>query len=102
MKITNEQIYKKLERIDKVLAVLNREEIAVLKAEKKIKMEEGALLKILNKNISLQFDNIIDWKRYIWDNCPYRKSHEKGKEIDFFCKKTSNKCRYADCFRNRN
>ena len=101
MKITNEQIYEKLEKIQKEVSRLKQEESEVLKEEAQIAVEESKLMKLLDKDVDLQFSNIIDWKNYIWDSCPYRKSIEKNKEIDFLCKKTGNKCRFQDCFRNK-
>ncbi len=101
MKITNAHIYKKLDQIQKALNRIQEEESEVLKEETKIVMEETQLLKLLDKNVDLQFESIIDWKNFIWDSCPYKKPIEKSKEIDFYCKKTGNKCRFADCFRNK-
>jgi len=101
MPITNQDIYKKLEQIEKSINILAQEESEQLVEEKRIKFEEGKVMGILNKKVALQFDNIIDWKRFVWDSCPYRKTHEKEKMVDFICKKTSNKCRFQDCFRNR-
>jgi len=101
MKITNDTIYKKLSQIHKDIQALKEEESEVLKEEAKIVIEEGKLMKILDKEVDLQFESIIDWKNYIWDACPYKKPIEKNKEIDFICKKTGNKCRFGDCFRNK-
>jgi hypothetical protein len=101
MAISNDEIYKMLEKIQKDIRVLNKEESEVLREESKIVLEEGKLMGLLNKKVNLQFDNIIDWKHFIWDICEYKKPIEKNKEIDFICKKTGNKCRFQDCFRNR-
>jgi hypothetical protein len=101
MAISNDKIYKMLDKIQRDLRILKKEETEVLKEESKIVMEEGKLLGLLNKNVSLQFSNIIDWKHYVWDTCEYKRPVEKNKEIDFICRKTGNKCRYQDCFRNR-
>jgi regulator of replication initiation timing len=101
MKITNETIYKRLNQIYADIKILKNEETELLKEETKIELEEGKLMKLLDKEVDLQFDNIIEWKNYIWDTCPYKKALEKNKEIDFICKKTGNKCRFQDCFRNK-
>ena len=101
MKITNEQIYRKLGQLQKDLKKLKEEETEVLKEETQIVMEEDKLMKLLDKSVDLQFDSIVEWKTYVWDTCPYKKPIEKNKEIDFLCKKTGNKCRFSDCFRNK-
>ena len=105
MKVTNETLYKKLQQIHKDIKELKNEETdynsRIIQEESKIIIEEAKLIKLLDKDIHVQFENIIDWKNYIWDNCPFRQALEKNKEIDFFCKKTQNKCRFDDCFRNR-
>ncbi len=101
MPVTNDQIYKKLESIEKSIDALKAEEKEVLKEESHIVMEESKLLGLLNNKVELQFENIIEWKSYVWDSCEYKKSAEKNNKIDFICKKTGNKCRFLDCFRNR-
>jgi hypothetical protein len=101
MEITNKQVYKKLEEIHKDIKLLQRAESEVLQDELKIMASEGELMTTLSKQVPLQFTSIVDWKRYIWDNCEFRKPLEKSKEIDFICGRTANKCRYADCFRNK-
>lgn len=105
MAVTNDKIYRKLQQMHKEIKELKDEESVfnnrIINEESKIMVEEAKLIKLLDKDINLQFENIIDWKNYIWDTCPYRKAIEKNKEIDFICKKTHNKCRFDDCFRNR-
>jgi hypothetical protein len=101
MAVTNEDIMKRLDKIEKLLRTVEKEEVRQLRYESTIKMEEGQLKTILNKKVNVQFDNITDWKRYIWDNCELRKSHSQDKKIDFYCMKTGNLCRFMDCFRNR-
>jgi hypothetical protein len=108
MAISNDQVYKMLEKIQQDINLLRKEETEVLKEETqvlkeegKIVMKEGKLMGLLNKKVNLQFDNIIDWKHFIWDTCEYKRPIEKNKEIDFICKKTGNKCRFQDCFRNK-
>jgi hypothetical protein len=101
MAVTLKDIYVKLEQMERAIKFLVLEETEALTQEKSIKMGENQVLSLLNKQVSLLFDNIVDWKKYIWDNCPFRKTNEGGKTIDFVCMKTKNKCRYTDCFRNR-
>lgn len=101
MEITNKQVYKKLEEIHKDIKLLQRAESEMLQDELKIMASESQLLKTLDKQVPLQFTSIVDWKRYIWDTCEFRKPLEKTREIDFICGKTGTKCRYADCFRNK-
>jgi len=100
-KVTLTDVYTKLEQMERAIKFMVLEETEQLTQEKSIKMEENQVISLLNKQVTLLFDNITDWKKYIWDNCPFRKTNESGKTIDFICQKTKNKCRYNDCFRNR-
>ncbi|MBW2971017.1 hypothetical protein KY320_02550 [Candidatus Woesearchaeota archaeon] len=101
MTITNEQIMEKLLQLEKQLSKLLAEEDQILKEEeeiekdsRKVELEEEKLLEILSSQINKRFDNIVDWKRFIWDECELRKSVLKDKQIDFYCKKTGSFCRF--------
>jgi len=101
MAISNEDIYKKLDDIHKLIITLKKEEEQVIQEEHKIEMEEEKLIDILGKEVNRQFDNIMDWKNYIWEACEYKKSVVKADKIDFICKKTGKTCRFIDCFKNK-
>ncbi len=101
MTISNEEIYKKLEEIHKSVNELKTEEEQVITGEHRIEMEEEKLMELLGKQVNREFDNIMDWKRYIWENCGYKKSVIKDNKIEFVCKKTNKSCRFIDCFKNK-
>ncbi len=71
--ISNEQIYDKLLKIESIL-------------EKKLSRKS--------------FTNIVDWKKYIWDNCPHKKEKVGDDEIDFWCEVLKAPCAMDDCPRN--
>ncbi|MBS1266265.1 MAG: hypothetical protein MAG795_00232 [Candidatus Woesearchaeota archaeon] len=101
MKITNEQIYKKLEEITQVLDKLKQEEEELIHKEEEIEMEEEKLLKLLGKKVNRKHESVLEWTKEIWQNCLHKKSHMTEKKIDFLCKKTGNTCRFVDCPLNR-
>ena len=101
MTISNEEIYKKLEEIHRAVNELKNEEEQVIAEEHMIEIEEKKLMELLGKQVNREFDNIMDWKRYIWEKCEYKKSVIKDNKIEFLCKKTSKSCRFIDCFKNK-
>lgn len=101
MEITNEELYKKLEEIHKVMLELKKDEEIVIAEEHKIEMEEEKVIELLGRKINKEFDNISDWKRYVWENCEYKRSKTEKNIIDFKCQKTGTVCRFIDCFKNK-
>ncbi|MBN1502564.1 hypothetical protein JW930_03400 [Candidatus Woesearchaeota archaeon] len=71
--ITNEDIYNKL-----------------LELEKVIKGKYG----------KKAFEDVAEWKQFIWDQCPHRKEKATREEIDFWCDILNAPCEFQDCPRN--
>lgn len=101
MEISNEELYKKLEEIHELLRVVQKEEEEIMREEFKVEVEEEKLIELLGKNINREFDNLLDWRNYIWESCEFKKPKMEDKVIDFLCKKTGKSCRFEDCFKNR-
>ena len=102
MEPTNADIYKKLEKIESMVAALQKEEEAIEKTEKVIAREEKSELNLIRK-INMpkrRFDSIFLWEEHIWNHCPDKLEDEAKKEVDFVCKKTKRPCRFLDCYRN--
>jgi len=67
-----------------------------------IESEEKKELEELDESgINLEFNNPEDWRKYIWENCPFKKEKSEGGEIDFFCKKQDSPCRFEGCPLNK-
>jgi len=94
MDITNEQIYKKLLTIEKLLAKEKQDEDKIIEEEKKIK---DLVLEKENK----KFTDVIEWKTYVWENCSHRK-HDMVSDtrIGFFCDITKGHCDFLNCPEN--
>jgi hypothetical protein len=98
MPVTNDDIMRKLDKIEAMLNNISKQEDQELAEEKKIEEdEEKELSEISESAINLEFANIEDWRRYIWDTCPFRKEQSKKGEVDFFCKKQNAPCRFDGC-----
>ncbi|MBS3164210.1 hypothetical protein J4439_02155 [Candidatus Woesearchaeota archaeon] len=82
-------------------AVIEEEERIITLKEEQLKRTEDALLKLLGERIPRKFDNILDWKRYIWEGCPHKKGEAKDKVIDYWCTKLNAACRFDPCPLNR-
>jgi len=87
MEVTNEQLMEKLDKIESMLSTISKEE------EKE--------LKELDETVNLEFNNIEDWRKYIWDSCPFKKEKSEGEEMDFFCKKQDAPCKFDGCPLNK-
>ena len=87
MTVTNEELMDKLDKIESLLQTISKEE------EKE--------LKELDETINLEFDNPEDWRKYIWEACPFKKEKAEGEEIDFICKKHNDPCRFEGCPLNK-
>lgn len=101
MEINNEQIYAKLEEIHKLLKLVQKEEEQIMEEEFKVEIEEEKLMNILGKEINREFDNLLDWRNYVWESCEFKKANSDDQKIDFICKKTNKSCRFEDCFKNK-
>ncbi|MFH1399395.1 MAG: hypothetical protein ABIG95_04775 [Candidatus Woesearchaeota archaeon] len=101
MEVSNEMIYKKLDEILGALRELKSEEDQLVHEKEKIELEEKKAVELLGQGVSKQFTNILEWKRYIWENCEYKKPMVEEEKIDFICKKTGKSCRFIDCFKNK-
>lgn len=103
-KITNEQIYKKLFELERIIKKAAKEEELLEKEDVQLEKKELQLLKQLHgKNMKKRFENILEWKQAIWDNCADKKVIDSNnkKEADFLCKKTEKSCRFIDCYKNK-
>jgi hypothetical protein len=94
MPVSNEDLMEKLNKIDSMLQNISTE-------EKKIESEEEKELKELDETVNLEFDNPEDWRKYIWETCPFKQEKSEGEEIDFFCKKSNSACRFEKCPLNK-
>jgi hypothetical protein len=90
MPVTNEDIMKKLDRIELVLQ-------NIASAEEKIEQEEEKELSELDEELNLEFNNMEDWRKYIWEGCPFKVEKSTSTEVDFFCKKKNDPCRFEGC-----
>lgn len=98
MPVTNEDIMRKLEKIESMLSTITKEEEETLSEEKKIEQAEETELKELSESdINLEFANIEDWRKYIWEICMFRVEKSEGNEVDFFCRKQNGPCRFDGC-----
>lgn len=95
MPVSNEDIMKKLERIESMLSKMMEEENALLTDEEK------ALKTLQESNLNLEFTDVNDWRQYIWTDCEHKMKKVKGEEIDFWCQKTNDWCRFEDCPLNK-
>lgn len=73
-KISNEEIYNKLQEIEDLL--------------------------IQKEKLNLRFSKIHDWKTFIWEGCPQKAEKITESEIDFFCKILNAPCEFGPCPRN--
>ena len=73
-KITNEELYKKLEEI---------EDLIIDKEEK-----------------NLRIHDINEWRMYIWEGCSHKEEKITEREIDFYCKLLKRPCEFHPCPRN--
>ncbi|MBW2972746.1 hypothetical protein KY359_06960 [Candidatus Woesearchaeota archaeon] len=83
MPVTNEDLMAKLDKIESMLSTITK--------------EEEQELKELDETINLEFNNAEDWRKYIWESCPFKTEKTEGEEIDFFCKKQNAACRFEGC-----
>lgn len=105
MPVTNEEIMEELKKVEAKLDTIQSEEDKIekeeeetLQAEKKIEAEESKELEeIEDSNINLEFENMEDWRQYIWADCEYKEEKTEGDEVDFFCKKKNGPCRFDGC-----
>ena len=85
MSTTNEDLLQKLEEIKQMIQEMKQEEELVFEGIQKFEVDEQKLIELLGRHAKKRFDNIVSWKRFVWDTCEYRKPIPKETEIDFHC-----------------
>ncbi|MBU2561933.1 MAG: hypothetical protein KKD17_06570 [Nanoarchaeota archaeon] len=101
MPVSNEDIMKKLDRMEELIKKIYEQEETEIAEEKKIEQQEDRELKELDETVNLEFNNIEDWRKYIWDSCPFKVEKTEGGELDFFCKKQNGPCKFEGCPLNK-
>ncbi|HII71369.1 TPA: hypothetical protein HA265_01285 [Candidatus Woesearchaeota archaeon] len=96
--MSEKEIMDKLKDIEKRVAHIEEMEEEQLDEEKKIESEEEKELSELKEATrKVQFTDIADWQRYIWEGCKYKKEVKESSEVDFFCEKNKGPCRFEGC-----
>jgi hypothetical protein len=91
MSVSNEEIMRKLDKIESMLTkVLEEEDVVIENEEKELKT-------IRDSNLNLEFTSIENWREYIWNDCEFKVEKVNGDEVDFWCKKTKSWCRFEGC-----
>ncbi|MBD3204683.1 hypothetical protein GF327_10410 [Candidatus Woesearchaeota archaeon] len=104
-KFIEEVVKKILKDEKKILKEILREEKEIKKEEEiikdvenKIEKKENQIEELINKKIvSRKYNDILDWKKYVWDGCEYKVKKEANKEINFVCKKLKKICNFTSC-----
>ena len=108
--LTNEErlLLREAQSIKREEAAIEREEgriedeeKAILDKENQIRTTGDALLGMLGEHMPRKFENILEWKKYIWEGCSYKKSSVSDKTIDYSCTKLGGRCRFEPCPMNR-
>ena len=101
MDITNKEIYEKLLHIEKLLSEERKEEERIIQEESKIVEEEEKIKDIMFKKENKKFQDVLEWKTYVWENCPHRK-HDMVTQtkIGFMCDITKKACDFLNCPEN--
>jgi hypothetical protein len=55
---------------------------------------------LLKKKSLRKFNDVIEWRQNVWENCRYKKEKITQKEIIFVCRKTKKLCHFVDCPEN--
>ncbi len=102
---TQEKILRELMRqgnsMRKDQIQIKKEGVNIEKDEKDIKKMEKNMKKLLKQKIvKRRFDDILEWKQFIWDNCRYKKQVEGKSEVDYICKKMDKACNFINCPQN--
>lgn len=91
MPVSNEELMRKLEKIESMLTkVLEEEDVVIENEEKELKT-------IQDSNLNMEFPNIEGWREYIWNGCKHKVEKQNGDEIDFWCNKRKGWCRFEGC-----
>ena len=103
MDITNKEIFEKLLHIEKLLSEEKKEEQRIIKEEDKIIKEEQRIKELMDKKENKKFYDVLEWKTYIWENCPHKKhSMVSDTKIGFICDLSKKACDFLDCPENIN
>ncbi len=94
----DKEILNRLDRVESLLKQVLENQKKELEEEEKIEAEEEETKKELEESeFNLEFKNVEDWRKYIWENCAYKVERTEGAEVDFFCKKKNGPCKFDGC-----
>lgn len=94
MPVTNEEIMEKLDKIETLL-------VKMAGQQEKIEKEEEKELSELDETVGLEFPNVEDWRKEMWENCPHKEERSADDEVDFWCKAQDKACRFEGCPENK-
>jgi hypothetical protein len=93
MEPTNQKIYDKLLELQSLLMKEKNEADMIMQDEEQIKE--------MVKEKDKKFNDVGEWKQYIWQNCPHRKQDLVSKtRIGFLCGITKGHCDFLNCPEN--
>ncbi len=99
--MSEKEIMDKLDEIEKKVEHIEQMEKKQLNEESEIESEEKTeLSELKDATRKLQFTNIADWQKNIWQTCPYKKEVKESSEVDFYCEKRQGPCKFEGCPEN--
>ncbi|MFC1722876.1 hypothetical protein ACFL0V_01950 [Nanoarchaeota archaeon] len=96
--MSEKEIMDKLDEIEKKVDHIEELEKAQMTETQKIeKEEETALDELKEATKKVQFTDIAEWQKYIWEGCEFKKEVKESSEVDFYCEKRKGACRFDGC-----
>lgn len=92
------EILKEEKDIREEEVVIKDEEQIIREEEEQIQATEEQIERLIKtKVVTRKFDDIVEWKSNIWDNCQYKKKIEKDNELSYSCVKLNKNCNFSGC-----
>jgi len=95
--VTNEMLYEKLTYVERLLKSLLKKEVKELSL---LGLEKKDVERLIGEKSKKIFEDVLEWKLMIWDNCPFKKSKQEGIELTYTCQKINKPCNFSICPKN--
>lgn len=90
---TLESVMKELKTIKKLVLSDLRVDIEEINLDKKYLKQNKKPIRESKKI----FDDVVEWKIHIWDECPNKKIVSETKEFDYNCELLKSGCKFEHC-----
>jgi len=92
------EILKEEKSIKKEEEIIKKKEEEIAIEEQRIEEQEKAIQALIQKKlVTRKYNDVLEWKQFVWDRCEYKKQKDEDLELEYFCSKMKKTCNFSTC-----